>query len=148
MATVGGIGLLPGAPGTAGSLVGVALWWVTTLLPAPVTVWVQAGLLAVILAVGVWSSARVEKASGKCDPPQIVIDEVAGMLITFLAAPFSWPVAVAGFVLFRFFDIVKPFPINRLQRLKGGWGVMADDVAAGVASALLLRVAMFILRTL
>ena len=138
-ATACGAGLSPFAPGTAGSLVGVALWYASACAPAPWHWAVQGGILLAVLAVGIWAGSRMEKALGVTDPHCVVIDEVAGMLITLAGVPPSVTAAALGFVLFRLLDILKPFPICRLQRLTAGWGIMADDAAAGVVSALVLR---------
>ena len=136
IATCGYVGYVPFAPGTAGSIVGLALYG------AAVTVGgtpVQLGLLAAVLAVGVWSSAASERHFRKTDPGVVVIDEVAGMLVTLLGLQVAWRGALAGFLAFRFFDVVKLFPARRAERLPGGWGVMADDVVAGLHAHLLLR---------
>jgi len=138
-ATACGAGLSPFAPGTAGSLVGVALWYAAACAPAPWHWGVHGGILLVLLATGVWSGSRMEEELGVTDPHCVVIDEVAGMLITLTGVQTSVTAAALGFVLFRLLDILKPFPICRLQRLTAGWGIMADDAAAGVVSALVLR---------
>ncbi len=136
IATCGYVGHVPVAPGTAGSIVGLALYGAAGLLGGTQ---VQIGLLAVVLAVGVWSSSASERHFGKTDPGQVVIDEVAGMLITLLGLQVSWGGALAGFLAFRFFDVVKPFPARQAERLRGGWGVMTDDVIAGLYANLALR---------
>jgi len=138
-ATACGIGLVPVAPGTAGSFVGVVLWYAGSCAPAPWYWAVQGIVLLAVLAAGVWAGTRMEKALGVTDPPRVVIDEVAGMLITLAGVQPTVTAAALGFVLFRLCDILKPFPICRLQRLPAGWGIMADDAAAGVVSALILR---------
>lgn len=135
IATCGGVGYFPVAPGTAGSAVGIVL--VAALGRAdlaPVGSWVLlAGAALSIFFVGAWAAGRAEKFFGRTDPGHVVIDEVAGQLITFLARPdASWKWLLAGFVLFRFFDVVKPFPARRAERLRGGWGIMTDDVLAGL----------------
>ena len=145
IATVGGVGLIPVAPGTAGSIVGALVWCVMVLLLSPeIAICTQLVLLLIILPVGTWASAKVEKTTGKIDSSEIVIDETAGMLITLFALPFSWFNLLVGFALFRLLDIIKPFPIGRLQKLKGGLGVMADDIAAGLASAVIVRLLVFL----
>ena len=135
IATCGGVGYFPVAPGTAGSAVGIVL--VAALGRAdlaPLGSWVLLAAAAVsIFFVGAWAAGRTEKFFGRTDPGHVVIDEVAGQLITFLARPdASWKWLLAGFVLFRFFDVVKPFPARRAERLPGGWGIMTDDVLAGL----------------
>ena len=134
VATVGGIGYVPFAPGTFGSAAGVLLWWL--LGPSPV---VQAAAIAAIFAAGVWSATACERQCGRTDPGHVVIDEVVGMLITLFLVPVGWPGALAAFVLFRLADVVKPYPANRFERLHGGLGVMADDCMAGVYANLALR---------
>ena len=136
IATCGYVGYVPVAPGTAGSIAGLALYGAAGLLGGAQ---VEIGVLAVVLAVGVWSSAASERHLGVTDPGVIVIDEVAGMLITLLALQPTWGGVLAGFLAFRFFDVVKPFPARWAERLPGGWGVMADDVIAGLYAHLALR---------
>ncbi len=124
-ATVGGAGYFPVAPGTAGSAVGVALYW--ALYQGGSRLPVVFFFLWVILAV--WSAGAFERESGKKDPPEIVADEVAGQLLCLMgAAPAALHLA-AGFVVFRVLDIWKPF--RRIESLPGGWGVVADDLVAG-----------------
>jgi len=155
LATGFGSGLSPVMPGTAGSLVGLALGWplshwftsthihVASVLPA-------VGLLMSGLSVGLLGvvvSGPVCRALGAEDPGCIVIDEIAGQLLACAAVPLFWPYSsgiveagawIGSFFLFRFFDIVKPGPIRRVQSLPGGWGVVVDDVLAGLAAAVVL----------
>lgn len=133
-----GAGLLPIAPGTWGAAVAVLLAW-------PVAVWQPTGLpylLGVLIltffGVGVVGSNRMEAEWGK-DPSQTVIDEMVGMWIALLLLPTHWPYWLAAFFLFRLFDIFKPLGIRRLENLPGGWGVMLDDVLAGLYANLLLQ---------
>lgn len=136
VATVGGVGHAPVAPGTvASALTALALGVVS---PSPLALVVM--LLAVIL-VGTWAAQEAERSLGGKDPGAIVIDEVAGMALAVLTLPLTPAVLIAGFVLFRVFDIVKPYPANALQRLPGGVGVMIDDLVAGLYALLLLVVA-------
>ena len=86
-----------------------------------------------------WASGRAEKISGITDPSFVVIDEVAGQLITLFLLPFSWKILIAGFILFRVFDVIKPFPARRAEKLHGGWGIMMDDVLAGLYGNILLQ---------
>jgi len=140
IATACGIGYVPFAPGTFGSAVGLAVWF---LLPgSPLA---QAVAIAVILVAGSWSSHAAERHFSRTDPAPVVIDEVMGMLVTLFLAPTGWFSATAGFFLFRLFDIVKPYPANRLERLPGGLGVMADDFMAAVYANLTLRVVYWVI---
>ncbi len=134
IATVFGVGYIPFAPGTFGSLAGLLVW--TAVPSAPLA---QAIAIAAIFAIGSWSGGVAERHSGRTDPGHVVIDEVLGMLITLYLNPVGWPGAFAGFLLFRAADIVKPYPANRLERLRGGAGVMADDAMAAVYANLALR---------
>jgi phosphatidylglycerophosphatase A len=137
VATVGGVGYAPVAPGTFGSAAGLLVWW---LLPASAAV--QAAAIAAIFVAGSWSGNIAERHFGRTDPGQVVIDEVMGMLITLFLNPVSWRGALAGFLLFRVFDVIKPYPANRLEQLHGGIGVMADDGMAAVYANLVLRAAL------
>lgn len=136
MATGGGAGYSPVAPGTAGSAVALVLLWAIPLSTLGLAI-----AVGVVTVVGTWAAGRVEAAGTKKDPGIIVIDEVAGMALSVLAVPRTPAVLLAGFVLFRLFDVVKPFPANRSQALPGGPGVMADDLIAGVYALLVLVVA-------
>jgi phosphatidylglycerophosphatase A len=100
-----------------------------------------ATLLLVVLVAGTWAAGEAERALGGKDPGAIVVDEVAGMTISVLTVPLTLPVLVTGFVLFRIFDVVKPFPAGASQRLRGGVGVMIDDVIAGLYALCLLLLA-------
>lgn len=142
LATGGYIGLIPAAPGTFGSLLGIPLAWLVSMLPA-------AGEIAAIIvfaAGAMWVAAKAESLLGRTDPGAIVIDEVAGILVTFLLIPLTVGTAAAGFVLFRILDIAKPFPIRLLERhLAGGVAVVADDLAAGAAANIALRILLWLL---
>ncbi|MFO7838442.1 MAG: phosphatidylglycerophosphatase A [Desulfosalsimonadaceae bacterium] len=141
VATGGYIGRMPFAPGTFGSLPGLLLYYAMSRMPGPCA----AVLLAAVIAVAVWSSGRAEAIMGQEDPGAVVIDEIAGMGVVFAGLPFSWPLAAAGFILFRCIDIIKPFPVRWLEgRLSGGIGVVADDLAAGLICRLLLAIACLI----
>lgn len=133
IATCGGVGYLPRAPGTAAALVGAALALVTETSPA----W-QWGLLGAIVVVGLVVIPRAQQALGARDPREIVLDEVAGMLVTFLGVPLTPLTALVGFSAFRLLDILKPPLIRQLERLPGAWGVLADDLAAGLLARMLL----------
>jgi phosphatidylglycerophosphatase A len=132
-----GVGYAPFAPGTFGSALGLLLWW---LLPAsPV---VQSLAIVAVFALGVWSASVAERHFNKTDPSYVVIDEVLGMLMTLFLIPIGWGGALGGFLLFRVFDVIKPYPANRLEGLHGGLGVMADDGMAAIYANLALRVAL------
>jgi len=137
VATVGGVGRAPLAPGTVASALTIAGLWL--FAPTPV---VLAALFVAVTVVGTWAAGEAEQAlsRGK-DPGAIVVDEVAGMTLSMLAVPLTPAAAVVGFVLFRVFDVVKPFPANVSQRLPGGVGVMADDLIAGLYALILLVLA-------
>jgi phosphatidylglycerophosphatase A len=158
IATAGGLGYLPKAPGTWGSLAGVlicaltqfyfpldsvpgthlgigvrAFWTSLTALP-----------IAILIAgVGVWASSSAAKYSRRKDPQFVVIDEVSGQHLTYLLAlsPLSWKYLLLGFILFRLFDIWKPFPARQAESLPGGWGIMADDWIAAIYAAIGLWIA-------
>jgi phosphatidylglycerophosphatase A len=134
IATALGIGYFPFAPGTIGSLGGLLLWAVLPQNPA-----VTGAAILAICALGAWAAGAAERHFGGIDPGPVVIDEVMGMLVTLFMIPAGWPGALAGFLLFRAFDVIKPWPANRLEHLPGGIGVMADDFMAAVYSNLALR---------
>jgi phosphatidylglycerophosphatase A len=140
IATVFGVGYAPIAPGTFGSAAGLLLWW---LLPASTAI--QAAAIIVIFVAGSWGGSVAERHFGRTDPGQVVADEVMGMLITLFLNPVGWLGALAGFLLFRVFDVIKPYPANRLEQLHGGIGVMADDAMAAVYANLALRAAIYLL---
>ncbi|MFH0995174.1 MAG: phosphatidylglycerophosphatase A [Pseudomonadota bacterium] len=129
-------GYSPVVPGTAGSLAALIPCGMLSLLPLPVS----AMLLIAFIVLSIWVAELAENIVGQKDPGCIVIDEFAGMMITLLGIHFTWQSALAGFIIFRVMDILKPFPIRYLeQTIPGGAGIVVDDVAAGVAAHLLLR---------
>ena len=137
-ATFFGSGLCPVAPGTAGSISAlVAAWLIVRWLGVPG--WAFAVSAAVLIAPAIWAAGTLEMRFGEHDPGQVVIDEVLGQWIT-LAPIINWHAAdwLLAFVLFRIFDIWKPFPVRRLEALPGGNGIVADDLMAGVYAALVL----------
>ena len=149
LATCGGVGYFPVAPGTAGSLVGVGIVLGLGLLPvAPAWHSTAVAVAAILLmVVGAGAAGRAETFFGRVDPGQVVIDEVVGQMIALVAWPVAgWKTYMAGFILFRFFDIVKPFPARRCERIAGGWGIMLDDVVAGAYSLLVLLVGGFVVQ--
>ncbi len=128
-ATAGFVGYWPLGPGTAGTLVALPLLWAMAVSP----VLFQIAFAGALFAVGVWSAERAKKPLKRHDAPQIVIDEVVGFFVTMIAVPFSLYWLVCGFCLFRLLDIFKPFPISWIDKhVKGGWGVMLDDLLAGI----------------
>ncbi|PYS52488.1 MAG: phosphatidylglycerophosphatase A [Acidobacteria bacterium] len=152
-----GVGFMPLAPGTFGSAVGVCIFllerwasaralifaaghgWTLELLES-LRVAFALLIVATITVVGTWAASRVEKSTGRKDPSIVIVDEIAGQLIALLFLPFNasiWLV-IAGFLLFRLFDIWKPYPIRKLESLESGLGIMADDILAGVYAAILL----------
>lgn len=128
VATGFGIGRAPVAPGTFGALLGVPLYLVLRDLPAVVY---AVGVL-LLFAAGAWVCGLAERRLNARDHKSIVFDEIVGLLITLWGSPSGWVWLAIGFGLFRLFDIWKPFPIRRVERWPGGWGVMADDALAGV----------------
>ena len=133
-----GLGLVPKAPGTAGTLLGVAVYFATQSLALPL----RTGLVLALFLLGVWVCDIAARRLGVHDHQGIVFDEVVGYLIAMLAAPAGWLWALAGFVLFRLFDIWKPWPIRLVdRRVKGGFGIMLDDALAGALAAVILSFA-------
>ena len=134
-----GVGYLPLIPGTFGSMVGAGIF---LLLPS----WqVQLAVIPVIVVLGVWAASQTERILGTKDPGKVVVDEVAGVMIAML--PLSLLVAgpwlvwvIVSFNLFRLFDIFKPYPANRFEHLHGGFGIMADDVVAGIYGAIVTAI--------
>ena len=138
LATAAGLGYLPLAPGTYGSALGAILCFPLLSLPWSVLVGAAAGLTV----VAVWAAGQVAAERGRADPSEVVIDEIAGMWWAAILLPASLYDLGVVFFLFRLFDVVKPSPIGRLERLPGGLGIVADDVAAG----LLARVTWWLLK--
>jgi phosphatidylglycerophosphatase A len=131
-----GLGLLPGMPGTFGTAGAIPVYLLLVYLGAGYKVL----FLAIIIILAVWSSGRSQCILGRTDPREIVIDEVAGFLLTVIFLPFTWITLLAGFFLFRFFDILKPPPIRRIEeKLTNGFGIVMDDLMAGIYAHLCLR---------
>jgi phosphatidylglycerophosphatase A len=146
IATFFGAGRIKPGPGTWGSVAAVLLWAVAAravhLSPPALLIALFIGI-ALALLFGVPAATIAARESSRHDPGFVVIDEVAGQWITLLFCPPDWPHAIVALVLFRLFDITKPFPIRRLERLPEGWGIVFDDVAAGLYAlvvASLLRI--------
>jgi phosphatidylglycerophosphatase A len=138
LATWGKVGYLPAAPGTWGTIAALPLWWLLTHL-GPLG-YVLA--LAALLAVSVMVAGPAQDLLGRHDHPAIVIDEVVGLLIALAGVPLNWTWVLVGFVAFRAFDILKPWPLSYLNRDTSGLAVVLDDVAAGVLARLVLAVLM------
>lgn len=140
-----GVGYLPLMPGTYGSLVAVGIFLLFTQVVKgnALVALVLVSIVAVTFA-GIWAASRTEVLSGRKDPGKVVVDEVAGQLISLfpltLFAQWSIVTVIISFILFRFFDIVKPYPARRLEALKGGFGIMCDDLVAGVYAALITSI--------
>lgn len=128
--TIFGIGYIGRGGGTVAAVFLVLCWYVVGVA-LPQNYIAQLALTLFITLLGIWSAGKVEVEWGK-DSSKVVIDEVAGMCISLLFLPVTWQVCLAALVLFRFFDIAKPLLIRRTEKLPGGWGVMMDDVLAGV----------------
>jgi len=132
-ATFFGIGHLRPGPGTWASAATMLLWAALAhTLPYPLRTPILIGLAAVVTVVGIPAATRAARASARKDPSSVIIDEVAGQLISLIAVPLSWKTFLAGFILFRVFDILKPPPVRQLERLPEGTGIVLDDVAAGI----------------
>lgn len=146
IATFFGAGLGKPGPGTWGSVATVFLWYLYAWLahPTPQALLIAlAGIIAFALVLGVPAATVVARESGRKDPQFVVIDEVAGQAIALLFMPANWKGALIGLILFRAFDITKPFPVRQLESLPEGWGIVFDDVAAGLYAlgvASLLRI--------
>ncbi len=158
IATACGLGYIPVAPGTWGSLGGVTIWALITFyfpldrfpgmhetnqLRIVWLAWTGLPVMATIAALGVWSATTAARFWGVSDPQRVVVDEVSGQHMTYLLAlaPLNWKYLLLGFILFRVFDIWKPFPARQAESLPGGWGIMADDWIAGIYAAIGLWIA-------
>ena len=138
-----GSGLSPWAPGTAGTVIAIPLYLLINTLDVSVYLMIT----ALVSLSGIWVCSYTAKKLNIHDHPSIVIDEIAGYLITMIMAPAGWLWVLLGFILFRFFDILKPWPISWIdKKVRGGFGIMLDDIVAGLAAALSLQlIALFIL---
>jgi len=132
-----GIGYTPKGGGTVAAIATCIAWYLAGM-GGNESPFIEVVTTAVILILGTWSAGKVESEWGK-DSSKVVIDEVAGMCITLLAVPVRWQYVLIGLALFRAFDIIKPLYIRRMEKLNGGWGVMLDDVLAGIYSNLVLQ---------
>ena len=135
------IGTVPFAPGTFGSIIGLPICFLITrlnILPSVICT-----ILFILFAI--WIAGAAEKELKKKDPGEIVIDEIAGLIVTFIGIPFTLKTVIVGFIIFRAFDILKPFPIGFLEKkVAGGPGIVLDDVLAGLYANLILRLAIYI----
>jgi phosphatidylglycerophosphatase A len=139
-ATFFGIGYMRPGPGTWGSGVTVLSWWALThATPPTLQPWVALAVAVFVVLIGIPAATQVSRASASKDPQFVVIDEVAGQLIALIAAPVTWKTLLAGFILFRGFDIVKPPPVRQLERLSEGSGIVLDDVAAGLYALAIMQ---------
>lgn len=140
IATFFGIGHLQPGSGTWAAAITVLLWWLASRWLQPSWITAIAVLVSVaITLLGIPPSTVVARESGKKDPGFVVIDEVAGQMIALIGVPVHWKYLLASFILFRSFDIVKPFPLRRLEKLPEGTGIMVDDVGAGLYALVLLQ---------
>lgn len=150
IATGLGTGLSPKAPGTVGSLLGIILLYIYNYilndmeLSLNVILFFNLIFLFLSIFIGVWSIGKVQK-EWEHDASKIVIDEIAGIAITMLAIPFNWQYYLYGFIIFRFFDILKPLGIKKLDNMGGNWSVMLDDLLAGLYSLIVLHILIYFL---
>ena len=141
LASFGYVGYFPIAPGTAGSAAALPLFYLLRWSTVP---YIEVIAIVAVFAIGVWAASGTEVALGRKDPGIVVIDEVLGMLITLALLPVSIWGVLLGFLFFRVFDVIKPYPAAQLEHLHGGLGIMADDAVAGLYSYLLLRVCIWL----
>jgi phosphatidylglycerophosphatase A len=133
VATFFGVGCLKPGPGTWASVATVLVWAATSSrIPVGSRIWATIAAAVAVTLVGIPAATRVARAAGLKDPQFVVIDEVAGQLVTLIAVPLAWKTFLAGLILFRVFDILKPPPIRWLERLPEGTGIVVDDLGAGV----------------
>ena len=130
------VGLIPIGPGTFGTLAAIPLFYVLTFTP----LYLYLAITFVIILISVWASTIAEEIYGKHDPGQVVADEVCGYLVTMILVPLTISNIFLGFLLFRLFDITKPYPVRKFEKLPGGWGIVIDDVAAGVYACISLHI--------
>lgn len=142
LATFGYVGHFPIAPGTAGSAAALVLYAALRYSQASPTA--DLAVIVLLFAAGCWAGTVAERHYGRTDPGAVVVDEVIGMLMTLWLVPVTWKGALVGFLLFRAFDILKPFPARQCERFRGGFGIMADDAVAGIYGNLALRLIILI----
>lgn len=146
LATFGYVGHFPIAPGTAGSAAALVLYAALRIVGVPPAA--DLGVIVLLFVVGCWAGSVAERHYGRTDPGAVVLDEVIGMLLTLWLIPVTSVGALVGFLLFRLFDIVKPFPARQCERLHGGLGIMADDAVAGIYGNLALHLIVLIVPAL
>ena len=140
IATFFGIGRIKPGPGTWGSLATVILWALaSSQIPIASRTWATAIAAAAVTLIGIPAATAVSRATGVKDPQFVVIDEVAGQLVTLIGVPLGWKTFLAGLILFRVYDILKPFPVRRLERLPEGTGIVVDDLGAGIYALLVMH---------
>lgn len=140
VATFFGVGLLKPGPGTWGSTATVLLWTLASSQISPGSrTWATIVAASVVTLVGIPAATLVARACGRNDPQFVVIDEVTGQLVALIAVPLAWKTFLAGLILFRVFDILKPFPIRRLEQLPEGTGIVVDDLGAGVYALIVMH---------
>ncbi len=143
LATFFGVGFFPKAPGTAASAAAALLYmFILHRMPWPIYLL----FLVALFFAGAFVSGGYAAEAGQADPQRIVVDEALGQFLALALVPARWPPVVAAFLFFRFFDIIKPGPIRKLEKLPRGWGIMADDAAAGLAAGALVQVLLVLLR--
>ena len=148
-----GVGYLPIAPGTLGSLVGVLIFMAARRMASNFglnAIAIESSLIVLVTVIGIWAASQTERLAGRKDPGKVVVDEVSGQMLSLFPLLLfqKWPVepaVIISFILFRFFDIVKPYPARRFERLHGGLGIMADDLVAGVYGAIVTVLGMFVM---
>ena len=136
-------GYSPCAPGTFGSIVGFVLFYAENFFFPGQAYWINAIICFVLIYPSIKLGDFAEKDLKVKDPQVVVLDEIFGYFVSVLFIPYSLKAAIAALILFRIFDILKPFPINRIQKLKGGMGIFMDDILAGVMSNLIIRIVIF-----
>ncbi len=137
-----GLGRMKPGPGTWGSAGAAVSWYLLAhfVFPAATWTWAAIAYAAIATAIGIPAATAIARASGRKDPQHVVIDEVAGQMIALIAAPVNWKATLAGFILFRAFDITKPWPIRKLEKLPEGTGIVVDDLGAGVYALIIMQI--------
>jgi len=130
------VGLIPVGPGTFGTLAAIPLFYALSFT----SLYLYLTITVLIVLISVWASTVAEEIFNKTDPGQVVADEVSGFLVTMILVPPTISNIFLGFLLFRFFDITKPYPVRKFEKLPGGWGIVIDDVAAGVYACITLHI--------